>query len=66
MEEEEQQTVYDEYKFLSYEELERLEALHLLETNMLKPYLHGYLIHLKLYLKLRQQKGLENYKEKKL
>ncbi|CAD8126042.1 unnamed protein product [Paramecium sonneborni] len=68
MEEEEQQTVYDEYKFLSYEELERLEALHLLETAMLKPYSHGYLIHLKLYLKLRQQKGLDfdDYKQKRI
>lgn len=68
MEEEEQQTVYDEYKFLTYEELEKLEALHLLETKMVKSYLHGYLMHYKLYLKLRAQQGLdfENLKQKRI
>ncbi|KAM3144726.1 hypothetical protein pb186bvf_003035 [Paramecium bursaria] len=68
LEEEDSQTVYEEYKFLTYDELEQLDALHLLETKMLKQYLHGYLIHLKLYLKLREQKGFtyENYKQKRI
>jgi ribosome biogenesis protein ENP2 len=57
LEEQETQTVYDEFKFLSHNELEELNALHLLETKMVKQYLHGYLIHLKLFHKLTSQKG---------
>jgi ribosome biogenesis protein ENP2 len=37
--------------------LEELEALHLLETKMVKPYMHGYLMHIKLYNKLAADKG---------
>lgn len=59
LEEEESQTVYDEFKFVSHDELERLDALHLLDTKMVKQYMHGYLMHLKLYQKLLNLKGLE-------
>jgi len=43
-----------------------LDAVHLLETKMVKPYMHGYLIHLRLYNKLSVDKGFnyENHKQK--
>ena len=34
-----------------------MDAVHLLETKMVKPYMHGYLIHLRLYNKLSVDKG---------
>lgn len=44
--------VYDEYKFLSYEDLEKLNALNLIGSKYVKQYMHGYLLHSKLYQKL--------------
>lgn len=52
LEEELVNKVYDEFKFLSYEDLEKLNATNLIGTKMIKQYMHGYLMHYKLYQKL--------------
>ena len=52
LEEELNTTVYDEFKFLSYEDLEKLNCTNLIGSKLLKSYLHGYLMHIKLYQKL--------------
>ncbi len=57
LEEEDNQIVYDDFKFLTQNDLEDLEAVHLLDTKMVKPYMHGYLMHLKLFNKLSADKG---------
>lgn len=36
------QTVYDDYKFVTKQELESLGLDHLLGTNLLRAYMHGY------------------------
>jgi len=53
--------VYDEFKLLNYEDLETLKATNLLGTPMLKPHLHGYLMHMKLYNKLKAKTEVFNY-----
>lgn len=45
--------MYDEYKFLTTGDLEALGAEGLIGGKMLKTYMHGYLMHLKLYNKLK-------------
>lgn len=41
LEETQSNLVYDEFKFLSYEDLDTLKATNLLGTPILKPHLHG-------------------------
>lgn len=41
--------VYENYKFVPHDELEGLGLGHLIGTNLLKPYMHGYFVHMKLY-----------------
>ncbi len=44
--------IYDEFKFVSLEDLEKLNATNLIGSKYLKKYMHGYLLHTKLYQKL--------------
>jgi len=53
LEENNTQLVYDEFKFLTTDDLEQLGATNLIGGKMLRNYMHGYLMHLKLYNKLR-------------
>ena len=53
LEEELNSTVYDEYKFLTSEDIEALNGTHLIGTKMLKRYMHGYMMHIKMYNKLK-------------
>jgi len=46
-------TVYDEYKFVTKDDLEALNATNLIGTKNLKQYLHGFLMRNKLYEKLK-------------
>eukprot|EP01022_Parablepharisma_sp_SALTPOND_P018334 TRINITY_DN298_c0_g3_i1.p2 TRINITY_DN298_c0_g3~~TRINITY_DN298_c0_g3_i1.p2 ORF type:complete len:801 (+),score=61.36 TRINITY_DN298_c0_g3_i1:122-2524(+) len=46
-------TVYEDYKFLTKTDLEKLNAGHLIGTQMLKAHLHGYLMNYKHYEALR-------------
>lgn len=41
--------VYENYKFVAHDELEGLGLGHLIGTDMLKAYMHGYFVHQKLY-----------------
>lgn len=52
LEESKSTTVYDDFKFLTPAELEKLNASHLIGTSMLKAYMHGYFIELRAYQKL--------------
>jgi len=42
-----QTTIYDHYKFLTKEELDRLNLTNLIGTNVLRAYMHGFLINYK-------------------
>jgi ribosome biogenesis protein ENP2 len=52
LEEELTTKVYDEYKFLSMEDVEKLQAGSLIGSKLVKPYMHGFLMHYKLFQKL--------------
>ena len=49
MEEQKQTSVYDDYKFLTANELEQLNATHLIGTPYLKAYMHGYFLEMRAY-----------------
>ncbi|KAJ1931437.1 Small ribosomal subunit biogenesis, partial [Linderina macrospora] len=49
MEETPQKTVYDDYKFVVRRELDALGLSHLVGTPVLKPYMHGFFVDLRLY-----------------
>lgn len=69
LEESDQPAVYDDYKFLTRQQLEELGLEKLIGTNLLRAYMHGYFIDIRLYNKaklLTQPFAFENYKAKKL
>ncbi|KAF8114741.1 hypothetical protein N665_0034s0080 [Sinapis alba] len=49
MEETGQTTIYDNYKFVTKEDLEKLQMTHLIGTSLLKAQLHGYFMNYHLY-----------------
>ncbi|KAJ2339545.1 Small ribosomal subunit biogenesis, partial [Coemansia sp. RSA 2618] len=49
MEQKPQQTIYDDYKFVVRKELESLGLAHLIGSPVLKPYMHGFFVDLRLY-----------------
>ncbi|CEQ39590.1 SPOSA6832_01155 [Sporobolomyces salmonicolor] len=53
MEEDQETLLYDDYKFIDRTELEDLNLSHLIGSDTLKPYMHGYFIDLRLYTKAR-------------
>ena len=53
MEEEEKSTVYDDYKFVTKEELSALALDNLVGTPALKAYMHGYFMDMRLYTKAK-------------
>ena len=52
MEEAKATTVYEDYKFVTANDLQQLNATHLIGTPMLKAYMHGYFIEMRAYQKL--------------
>ena len=52
LEESKSQNLYDDYKFVTRKELESLELAHLIGSNVLRAYMHGYFIDLRLYEKV--------------
>ena len=52
LEESKSTTLYEDYKFLTLLDLEKLNASHLIGTTALKAYMHGYFMDLKAYQKL--------------
>lgn len=61
LEQEQLAAVYDEFKFLTYEDLESLNCLNLLDTKLVKSYMHGFLMKMKLYIKLKRTNQLFDY-----
>ncbi|KAG1172514.1 hypothetical protein G6F70_006418 [Rhizopus microsporus] len=53
MEENPNRDIYDEYKFITRKELKALGLEHLMGTNVLKAYMHGFFVDLRLYEKAR-------------
>ncbi|KAJ1549237.1 hypothetical protein HK405_007305, partial [Cladochytrium tenue] len=45
--------IYDDYKFVTRKELARLGLDHLIGTNLLKAYMHGFFVDLRLYQKAK-------------
>lgn len=69
LEESDQPAVYDDYKFLTKQQLEELGLEQLIGTDLLRAYMHGYFIDIRLYNKaktLTQPFAFENYKARKL
>jgi ribosome biogenesis protein ENP2 len=52
MEESKDTVLYEDYKFLTPNDLQQLNATHLIGTPMLKAYMHGYFIEMRAYQKL--------------
>ncbi|KAJ6234931.1 hypothetical protein M0813_28908 [Anaeramoeba flamelloides] len=53
LEETDTTVIYDDYKFVTRQELSKLGLSHLIGTNLLKSYMHGYFIKVKLYSKAK-------------
>jgi len=52
LEESQSTSLYEDYKFLTRVDLEKLEASHLIGTPALRAYMHGFFMELKSYQKL--------------
>ncbi|XVF30399.1 hypothetical protein REPUB_Repub16aG0053900 [Reevesia pubescens] len=48
-----QTSIYDNYKFLTKEDLEKLNLINLIGTNLLRAYMHGFFIDYRLYKKAK-------------
>lgn len=53
LEEDSTPTVYDDFKFVTKEELDRLGLNHLVGTSMLRAYMHGFFMDVRLYHKAK-------------
>lgn len=62
-------TIYDDYKFITRKELDDLGMSHLLGTSLLRAYMHGYFIDIRLYKKAKSIAdpfAFEKYRKKKI
>lgn len=69
LEEQQTETIYNEYKFLSQEEVDKLKANDLVGTKFLQSYLHGFVMKAKLYNKLKEKAqpfDYQAYKEEQI
>jgi len=69
VEETETDTIYDDYKFVTIDELKKLSLDSLVGTNLLRAYMHGYFIDNRLYQKAKTQLNpfaLETYKQEEI
>lgn len=57
--------IYDDYKFVTMQELEELGIEHLIGTNFLRAYMHGFFMDLKLYSKAKAAANPQAYEEYK-
>lgn len=63
------QNIYDDYKFVTKQELEELGLDNLIGTNMLRAYMHGFFIDMRLYNKAKDVVdpfAWERYKKEKI
>ncbi|WFD31846.1 Small ribosomal subunit biogenesis [Malassezia sp. CBS 17886] len=56
---------YEDFKFVDQAELERLSLTHLVGTALLRPYMHGYFLSLRLYERARLLAHPTEYEEAK-
>ncbi|KAJ1841563.1 Small ribosomal subunit biogenesis [Coemansia sp. RSA 2703] len=61
-----QHSVYDDYKFVVPRELEALGLSHLVGTKVLKPYMHGFFVDLRLYERAKAIANPFAYEEYKM
>ncbi|KAJ9586209.1 hypothetical protein L9F63_020149, partial [Diploptera punctata] len=69
LEESHLESVYDDYKFVTRQELQELGLDHLLGTNLLRAYMHGFFVDIRLYRKAKSVANpfaFEEYKKKKI
>ena len=69
LEEDKEVTVYDDYKFVTAKDLEALGLTHLLGTDLLRAYMHGYFMDIKLYHKVKavvEPFAYEEYRKNKI
>lgn len=69
LEESHSETVYDDYKFVTKQELGALGLDHLIGTKLLRAYMHGYFLDVRLYKKaksLADPLAFEEYRKKKI
>ncbi|CAH2246123.1 nucleolar 10 [Pelobates cultripes] len=69
LEENPESTVYDDYKFVTKNELEDLGLGHLIGSQLLRAYMHGYFIDIRLYHKVKAMVNpfaYEEYKREKI
>lgn len=69
LEEGAQTTIYDDFKFVTKEDIERLNLTNLIGTNLLRAYMHGYFIDYRLYLKAKSMAdpfAYEAYRKKRI
>jgi len=57
--------VYDDYKFVTKQEVDNIGLAHLIGSNVLKAYMHGYFMDIRLYKKAKQIAEPFNYEEYK-
>mmetsp|Transcript_4161 Transcript_4161/g.6159 ORF Transcript_4161/g.6159 Transcript_4161/m.6159 type:complete len:742 (+) Transcript_4161:35-2260(+) len=63
------ESVYDDYKFVTMEEVERLGVTNLIGTKLLRGYMHGFFMDLGLYAKIRAVANpfeYDEYRKKKI
>lgn len=65
LEESTENTVYDDYKFVTKDELTNLGLDHLMGTNYLRAYMHGFFIDMRLYSKAKEIANPFAYEEYK-
>ncbi|KYQ88456.1 NUC153 domain-containing protein [Tieghemostelium lacteum] len=61
--EEDKQLVYEDYKFITRDEVEKLKIENMIGTGYLRAYMHGFFIHIKLYNKVRSLNNPFEYEE---
>lgn len=69
LEETSSEIVYDDYKFVTRQELEGLGLDHLVGTNLLRAYMHGYFLDIRLYKKAKSVANpfeFDEYRKKKI
>lgn len=69
LEESNTETVYDDYKFVTEKQLEELGLSHLIGSDLLRAYMHGYFMDVRLYRKavsVSEPFEFEKYRSKKI
>uniref|UniRef100_A0A8D3DQL0 Nucleolar protein 10 n=1 Tax=Scophthalmus maximus TaxID=52904 RepID=A0A8D3DQL0_SCOMX len=63
LEESPESTVYDDYKFVTRKDLENLGLSHLVGSSLLRAYMHGYFMDIRLYHKVKSMANPFAYEE---